>query len=86
MQETLQEFNTTISNVGRPICNLRFADDIYLMGGSESELQDLATRLEENARAHGMEISSEKSKIPVNSTNQNTYINIMMNGQNEMRK
>ena len=73
MQETLQDFNTTISIGGRPICNL--------MGGSESEIQDLTARLEEKARAFGMEVSSEKSKI-LNITNLNTPINIMVNGQN----
>ena len=82
MQETLQDFNTTISIGIRPICNLHFVDDIDLMGGSDNELQDLTTRLEEKARAYGMEISSEKSKILVNFTNQNTPINIMMNSQN----
>ena len=55
-------------------------EDINLMGGSENELQDLNTRLEETA--YGMEFSSEKSKVFVNITNQNTPINIMMNGQN----
>ena len=68
MQETFQDFNTTIYNCGRPIYNLCFADDINLMGGSENELQDLTTRLEEKARTYGMEVSSEKSKILVNST------------------
>ena len=82
MQETLQDFNTTISIGGRPICNLRFADDIDHMGDSESELQDITTRPEEKARAYGMEVSSEKSKILVNSTYQNTPINIIMTGQN----
>ena len=58
------------------------ADDIYLMGGSENGLQDLTTILKEKARAYGMEVSSEKSKVLVNSTNQSIPINIMMNSQN----
>ena len=58
-----------------------FAYDINLMGGSENEVQDFTTRQEEKAIACGMEVSSEKSKGLVNSTNQNTPINIMMNGQ-----
>ena len=53
------------------------------MGGSENELQDLTTRLEEKASVYGMEVSSEKSKALVNSTNQKTPVNIMMNGQNQ---
>ena len=80
MQEMLQDFNTSIPIGGRPICNLHLEDDIDLMGGSEGELQDITIRLEEKARAYGMEISSEKSKILVNSTNLNTPINIMING------
>ena len=82
MQETLQDFNTTTSIGGRPFCNLPFADDIGPMGSSGKELQDLTNRLEEKARAYVMEVSSEKSKVLVNSTNQNTRINITMNGQN----
>lgn len=46
---------------------LRSADGIDLIEGSEGEKQDLTTRLEE-AKAFGMEISAEESKIPVNST------------------
>ena len=39
MQITFQDHVPTISIGGRPICNLRFADDIDLMGGSNGELQ-----------------------------------------------
>ena len=81
MEEALEEFHSSISIGGRPISNLRFADDIDLIGKSEAELQELTTRLEEVARAYGMEISEEKSKILVNSHNQLTPTNITMNGQ-----
>lgn len=80
MRETLQDFESTISIEGRIINNLRFADDIDLMGGSNSELQDLTNRLARSAGAYGMEISSEKSKVMVNSAN-NTPAEISMNGQ-----
>ena len=36
MQETVQVFNSTLFVGGRPICNLRFADDVELMGRSEN--------------------------------------------------
>ena len=49
-QETLIDFNTTTSIGGRPICNLRLADDIDFIGGSENKLQDLTTRVEEAVR------------------------------------
>ena len=60
--------------------NLRFADDIDLMGGSSGELQDLTNRLVDRARVYGMEVSIEKDKIITNSTN---YIgaDTNMNGQ-----
>ena len=53
MQETLHGHHTSISISGRPICNLRFADDIDLMNGSYGELEDLTNRLEDGATARG---------------------------------
>ena len=80
MQETLHDHVTTISIAGRPICNLRFADDIDLMAGSQSELQDLTNKLAHNAGAYGMEISTAKSKVMVNSLN-NAHANITLDGE-----
>ena len=63
-------FRTTFVIVrmgGRPLCNLWFADDIDLLGGSE-ELQQLTERLEKTAAGYDMEISYDKSTILVNST------------------
>ena len=80
MIETLHDHHTSISIGGRPICNLRFADDIDLMAGSNQELQDLTNSLASSASAYGMEISTEKSKVMVNSVN-NTPANITMNGE-----
>ena len=42
----------SVSIGGRPICNLRFADDIDLLGGSEEELQRLVERLEKTAAGY----------------------------------
>ena len=67
MQETLADYHTSISIGGRPICNLRFADDIDLMAGTNQELQSLTDSLARNSSAYGMEISTEKSKVLVNS-------------------
>jgi len=80
MQEALEDHTTSISIGGRPVCNLRFADDIDLMGGSNNELQDLTNKLANRACAYGMEISAEKSKIMVNSTI-DISANITMNGE-----
>ena len=78
MQETLHDHHTSISIGRRPICNLRFAIDP--MGGSSSELQDLANRLVDRAMAYRMEVSTEKGKIMTNSTN-NISADIIMNSQ-----
>ena len=80
MQDTLLDHHTSISIGGRPLCNLRFADDIDLMAGSNNELQVLTTRLADSAGAYGMEVSHEKSKVMVNSRN-DTSADIIMNGQ-----
>ena len=79
-QETLHDHHTSISIGGRPICNLQFADDNYLMGGSNGELQDLTSRLVVRATACEKEVSTEKRKIVTNSTN-NISADISMNGQ-----
>ena len=80
MRDTLHNFNSTISIGGRTISNLRFADDIDLMGGSNEELQELTNRLTQSSGEYGMEVSSEKSKVMKNSTN-TTPVQVMMNGQ-----
>ena len=69
MQETLHDHHTSISVDGRPICNLRVADDTDLMGDSNGELQDLTNRLVDRATAYAIEVGTEKSKIMTNSTN-----------------
>ena len=47
------------------------------MGGSNGEFQDLTNRLVDRATAYGMEVSTEKSKIMTNSTNNiSAYISI----------
>ncbi|KAG1653282.1 Spatacsin [Nymphon striatum] len=50
---------------GKRITNLRFADDIDLIGESEEELRELTTRLEHTTRTYCMEINGEKSKIMI---------------------
>ena len=62
LRETLHNFKSTISIGGRIISNLRFADDIDLMGGSNDELQELTDRLSSSAREYGMEINSGKEQ------------------------
>ena len=52
----------------------------FFLGGSNGELQDLTNRLIDRASAYGMEVSTEKSKIMTNSTN-NTSSDLSMNCQ-----
>ena len=82
MQETLHDHHTTVSISGRSMCNLRFPDDTDLMGGSSSELQDLTNRFVDRAPAYEMEVSTEKRKITINSTN--IGVDITMNSQKEV--
>ena len=80
MQETLYDHHTSNSIGGRPICNLRFAEDIDLMGGGNGEHKDFTNRLVDRATAYGMEVSTELSKIKTNSTN-NICADINMNSR-----
>ena len=71
MQETLHGHHTTTYLRWWEIhTQLRFADDIDLIRGSNGELQDLIRRLVDRATAYGMEVSTKKSKIMTNCTNQ----------------
>lgn len=80
MQETLQDFQSTISIVGRIINNSRFTEDVDLLGGSNSKLQGLTNRLTDRAEASRMEVNTEKSKVLINSTT-NTRVQIFLNGE-----
>ena len=68
---------TTISIGGRNLSNLRFADDIDLIAGSNDELQTLTN----SANRYGMQISSENSKIRINNNNRNLHTNIQLYGE-----
>ena len=81
MQETLHGHHTSISIVEMSICNLQFADDIDLMGGSNGELKDLTNRLADRAREYEMDVSTEKKKSKIMSCTNNITADISMNGQ-----
>ena len=80
IQKTFHDHHTSISFSGRPVYNLRFADTIDLMGGSNKEHQDLINSIFAKAGDYGMEISAEKSKVMVNNT-KNISTNITMKGK-----
>ena len=66
MSDALEEHKSTVSVGGRPVTNLRFADDIDGLAGSQAELAELIKRLDQSCSAYGMEISAEKTKVMTN--------------------
>ena len=82
--EDAEETDIPLSSVsigGRPLCNLRFADDIDQLWSNEEELQQLTERLAKTAAGYAIEISSDKSKIFDNSIKQRPIANMWVNGQ-----
>ena len=59
----------TVSIAGRTITNLRFADDIDGLVGTETELANLVERLDRTSTAYGMQISAEKTKLMTENIN-----------------
>ena len=66
MADALADHHSTVSIGGRNVSNLRFADDIDGLAGSQEELAELIKRLDESCSAFGMEISAEKTKVMTN--------------------
>ena len=64
-----EEHKGTISIAGRTITNLRFADAIDVLAGSEQELAQLVERIDQTSRAYGIEIIAEKTKLMTNNIN-----------------
>ncbi|KAI8503836.1 hypothetical protein Bbelb_188070 [Branchiostoma belcheri] len=81
MQEALTDFESSISIGGRQLSNLRFADDIDLMAGSEDEHQDLSTRVDSRSTAYGMEVSTSKSKGMINGPTPDARTTVSMGGE-----
>ena len=77
MTDALEQHEGTVSIGGRTITNLRFADDIDGLAGSEQELVSLVEHLDNTAEDYGMEISAPKTKLMTNNiTGINTDIRI----------
>ena len=80
MTDALEGHESTVSIGGRTVSNLRFADDIDGLAGSEAELAELIRRLNESCSNYGMEISAEKTKIMTNSYANGLQNQISING------
>lgn len=79
MIDALEDHEGTISIGGRPLTNLRFADDIDGIAGNEDELARLVRQLDNTSTRYGMEISAEKTKLMTNEYG-NVTANITVNG------
>jgi len=66
MMEALENHESTVSIGGRTITDLRFADDIDGLAGTEEELRELIKRINETSMKFGMEISTDKTKVMTN--------------------
>ena len=80
MADALKDHKSTVSIGGRTISNLRFADDMDGLAGSELELANLVERLDETSTVYGMQISAVKTKLMTNNTN-GISSNIRVNGE-----
>ena len=74
MQNALVCHNGTIKMNGRLITNLRFADDIDCLAGSEDEMIFLANKTSEAASKFAMEINPTKTKLMLNDNTCNPNI------------
>ena len=68
MTDALEDHAGTVSIGGRTITNLRFADDVDGLAGTETELANLVERLDKTSTAYGMQINAEKTKLMTNNT------------------
>ena len=80
MTDALEDHKVSVSIGGRTVCNSRLPDDIDGLAGSETELAELISRLDQSCYNYGMEISAEKSKIMSNSHANSTNNDITVNG------
>ncbi|GFO35505.1 endonuclease-reverse transcriptase [Plakobranchus ocellatus] len=80
MTDALEDHCGTVSIGGRPIINLRLADDINGLAGNECERASLVEQLDKASSNFGMEINAEKTKIMTNSK-ESSKKEIKVNGQ-----
>ena len=68
---------------GRSITNLRYADDVVLVGGSMDELQNIANRVHEASSQEGLYFNTRKTKVmkTIRVPMRNEQDNILVNGQ-----
>ena len=75
MTDTLEDHKASVSKGGKTVCNLRFADDIDGLAGSETELAELISRLDQSCSNYAIEISAEKKKKIMSNSHANSTNN-----------
>jgi hypothetical protein len=63
LAEALEEYQGGATMNGQRVSNLRFADDIDLMGETVEETQELLNAIHRSSQKHGLEISKEKTNV-----------------------
>ena len=63
----LEEAQAGINIAGRNINNLRYADDITLMGESEEELKSLLMKVKVESEKVGLKLNIHKTKVMASS-------------------
>ena len=82
MTEALENALPGVNVGGRPLKDLRFADNIALLATNEQDLQNNTSSLNRTAQKYCMEISKEKTK-PIVFQKGNTELQCNINIENE---
>ncbi len=65
MRNALDGYSGTVSIGGRPITNLRYADDTTLIAKTASDLQDLIDRVKKGSEEYGLYLNVKKTKVMI---------------------
>jgi Reverse transcriptase (RNA-dependent DNA polymerase). len=80
-QKSLEHANEGIKINGKPLSNIRYADDTAVLADSAEDLQLLLNRLMREENDLGMKINTTKTKVMVISRNPNLQANITIYGK-----
>ena len=81
-QEAVEYLEVGIKVNGKPINNIRYADDTVLLAGNEKDLQCLVDRVSSISQSHGLKININKTKFMIISKQNIENIRIQVEDQN----
>jgi len=83
IRNALEGFEGTVKIVGQSITNLRYVDNIVLVGGSMEELQDIVNRVHDASSQAGLYLKTSKTKVmkTIRVSVRNKQDNILVNWQ-----